>query len=86
MTGTIISVENGPNADTNRSEYCQIRIMGLTCAGEAAGLERRLRQRDGVIDATVNPVTEVAYITYDGTRVAPSALAAVVQHAGYGVG
>lgn len=64
--------------------YRQFGLTGITCAGEAAGLERRLRQRKGILKATVNPVTECAYITYDPTRIDTRMLVAAINAAGYG--
>jgi len=66
--------------------YRQFGITGMTCAGEAAGLERRLRQRNGVLKATVNPLTECAYITYDTSRIDATALVRAIHAAGFGTG
>lgn len=74
-------------SDTSgRIAYRQFGITGLTCAGEAAGLERHLRQRAGVLKVSVNPVTECAYVTYDPTRVDLEALIGVINASGYGTG
>lgn len=68
------------------TEHQQFVIIGLSCAAEAAGLERRLRRVAGVEEATVNPVTDRAYVTYDPDRVAPAALVAAIEAAGYRAG
>jgi copper chaperone CopZ len=69
-----------------RVAYRQFAVTGLTCVGEAFGLERHLREHDGVLKATVSPVTESAYVTYDPVRVTPRALVAAINAAGYGTG
>ena len=70
--GTQVSRERG-----------QFAVIGLSCPADAAGLERRLRQVDGVEEVTVNPLTELAYLTYDPGQVDPAALIAEIQRAGY---
>jgi len=80
---------NGTAEDTHvtrRTAYRQFGITGVTCAGEAAGLERRLRTCVGVLKAVVNPVTECAYITYDPSLVDLPTLVSAIEAAGYGVG
>lgn len=63
--------------------HVQVPIFGFSCASQAIGLENQLRRVPGVIDVTVNPITEVAYITYDSARVEITSLAAVVRRAGF---
>lgn len=64
----------------------QFEVFGLICAGEAAGLERRLLRQAGVIEAMVNPDTMRAYVTHDPGRVDTSTLITIIQDSGYGVG
>jgi copper chaperone CopZ len=71
--------------EQDRPIHVQFQVRGLTCAGEAAGLAHKLRERDGVIDATVNPLTERAYIDYTDRLVDAAALTAVITSAGYEV-
>ena len=61
----------------------QLPIFGFSCASQAVGLEHQLRRVPGVIEVTVNPVTEIAYIAYDSSRVEISSLADAVRRAGF---
>jgi copper chaperone CopZ len=71
--------------EQDRPAHVQFQVNGLTCAAEAAALAHKLRARDGVLNATVNPVTECAYIDYTDRLVDAATLAAVIKSAGYGV-
>jgi copper chaperone CopZ len=64
--------------------HVQFHVSGLTCAAEAAALAHKLREHDGVINATVNPLTERAYIDYEAELVDAPTLAAAITSAGYG--
>ncbi len=64
-------------------EHVLIRELDFSCAGESAGLERRLRRVAGVTSVTVNPLTEAAYVTYDPARTNLAELEFVVRAAGY---
>jgi copper chaperone CopZ len=86
MESTTLSRERVAHEEAGRVAYRQFGIIGLTCAGEAIGLERHLRERTGVLKVTVNPVTECAYVTYDPDRVDPRSLVGVINAAGYGTG
>lgn len=55
----------------------------MHCASCVRVLERALRKVDGVLDATVNLVTEKATVSYDPKRVTDSQLASAVAHVGY---
>ena len=68
------------------TEHQQFVITGLSCAAEAVGLERRLRRLAGVENVVVNPVTDLAYVTYDPERFEPAALVAAIEAAGYRAG
>lgn len=59
----------------------RIPVTGLTCAGDAARLERRLRRVAGVEAVTINPVTGLAYVTYDPTRLRPEEIEEAVKPA-----
>ncbi|PWN04352.1 heavy metal translocating P-type ATPase [Nocardioides silvaticus] len=60
----------------------ELAITGMTCASCANRIERKLNKLDGV-SATVNYATEKAKVTFD-PDVAPEALVAAVEQAGYG--
>ena len=61
----------------------ELALEGMTCAGCAARIERRLNALDGV-SASVNLATEQAAVRYDPDRVGVPQLVAAVEAAGYG--
>ncbi|MDE2481419.1 MAG: cation-translocating P-type ATPase, partial [bacterium] len=61
----------------------ELGVRGMTCASCAAHVTRALKRVPGVDDAAVNLATERATIAHDAT-VAPEALIAAVERAGYG--
>jgi copper chaperone CopZ len=66
-------------------ERALIRVLDFSCAGESAGLERRLHRVAGVRHVTVNPLTETAYVTFDPRRTNLTELEFVVTAARYRV-
>ena len=64
------------------AEHLELPITGMTCASCANRIERRLNELDGVT-ATVNYATEKATVDFDAAAVAPDALVAAVEAAGY---
>jgi Cu+-exporting ATPase len=66
-----------------RLEHVRLDLEGMTCAGCAARIERRLNELDGV-EATVNLATEKAAVAFDAERVDLTSLVAAVESAGYG--
>lgn len=78
--------DDTPFAPASRSttrQTIRIPVAGISCAGEAAGLERRLSKLDGVEQVTVNPVTNTIYITHDSRRRVLDDVLAEVADAGY---
>ena len=62
--------------------HLDLPITGMTCASCANRIERKLNKLDGVT-ATVNYATEKAAVDFDPATVAPDALVAAVEAAGY---
>ncbi len=60
-----------------------LELEGMTCAGCASRIEKRLNELEGV-DATVNLATEQAAVRYDEARVSPDDLVRAVESVGYG--
>jgi P-type Cu+ transporter len=60
----------------------QLALEGMTCAGCATRIEKKLNTLEGV-DAAVNLATEQAAVRYDAGRVAVDDLIAAVESAGY---
>src|SRR5680860_739329 len=81
MTILATHARTGEARSEPRTAYRKFGVTGMTCAGEAAGLERRLHQRPGILKATVNPITECAYITYDPASIDPPALISAIEAA-----
>jgi Cu+-exporting ATPase len=63
--------------------HVDLPVDGMTCAGCASRVERRLNGLDGV-EASVNLALERAAVDYDPARVSPRDLLAAVEAAGYG--
>lgn len=60
-----------------------LELEGMTCAGCASRIERRLNDIDGV-EASVNLATEQAAVAYDDSSLDVGALVAAVESVGYG--
>lgn len=83
MEDTNIGSEAAVMLTHARSRYWKVGISGLTCAGEAASLERRLRRVGGVETVTVNPLTEQAYVAFVPDEFQPLTLISEIERAGY---
>jgi len=66
------------------TQTAALAVSGMTCASCVMRVEKKLKKVPGVRDAAVNLATEQAMVTYDPTSVAPAALVAAVEAAGYG--
>ncbi|MFZ9291789.1 MAG: heavy metal translocating P-type ATPase [Ilumatobacteraceae bacterium] len=75
--------ETGVRETGSSIAQADLALTGMTCAACAARIERGLNSLDGV-SASVNYATESARVTYDAGAVAPAALLAAVEAAGYG--
>ena len=64
------------------AQHVELPIAGMTCASCANRIERKLNKLDGV-SASVNYATEKATVDFDAAAVAPEALVAAVEAAGY---
>src|SRR5512141_2302359 len=66
-------------------ERITLPIDNLGCGGGGAlAIERALTQAPGVMQAYVNPLTEMAYIVYDPAEANGAQLAAVIERFGNG--
>ncbi|MFI5004702.1 MAG: cation transporter [Solirubrobacterales bacterium] len=73
-----------PQDGVPASETARLGIEGMHCTSCAVAVERALKATPGVLDAAVNPTTEIATVTFDpGTR--SGELERAVERAGYGV-
>ena len=60
-----------------------IPVGGMTCAACQASVQRALSKEPGVLDASVNLMTESAGVTFDPAVTTPSALVGAIQRSGY---
>jgi P-type Cu+ transporter len=77
----------GPRSDTPSGYHgcvadADLELQGMTCAGCAQRIERRLNLVDGA-RATVNLASERAHVVYDPARAGVDDLVAAVRDAGY---
>jgi P-type Cu+ transporter len=63
----------------------QLDIQGMHCASCVVTIEEALRQTRGVLEATVNPATQQAYVEYLPGLIDRSGLAKAIEEAGYRV-
>ena len=77
--GTAIDTGNGTRSD----ESISFPVTGMTCAACQARVQRALAAEPGVIDASVNLLTNTAAVRYDAGTVAPQRLIDAVRATGY---
>jgi Cu+-exporting ATPase len=77
--GAPASAEARPTAE----ERCDLPIEGMSCAGCASRIEKRLGKTPGVGSAHVNFATKVATVRYDPSQTTPEALGRAVEDLGY---
>ena len=77
---TVSATLKGPSRDTVR---LTIPVGGMTCAACQATVQRALSKEHGVLDASVNLMTESAAITFDPAVTTPTAIVGAIQRAGY---
>ena len=66
-------------------ERSTLPIYNLGCGGGGAlAIERALTKVPGVVQAYVNPLTEMAYVVYDPAQTSTDQLTRVIDQLGYG--
>jgi len=75
--------KDGPPEDSGES--ITLPVSGMTCATCAQTVERALRKRDGVLEASVNLATERATVKLDKSRASRQDAVDAIREAGYGV-
>ena len=83
-----MSVSKAPDAserpDTDDGPRAgRFPVQGMTCAACSAAVEGALRRAPGVLEASVSLATEEATVRWDPAQMDASALAKVVERAGY---
>jgi Cu+-exporting ATPase len=69
---------------TENEDSISFPVTGMTCAACQARVQRALASEPGVIDASVNLLTNSAAVRYDAAAVAPERLIDAVRATGYG--
>lgn len=80
------ATETRPDDSGTRGESSariEIPVGGMTCAACSARVQRSLGRTPGVLDATVNLMTNSATVAYDPSRIDPAALVARIRDTGY---
>jgi Cu+-exporting ATPase len=77
--GTAVTSEN----TTKTEDSISFPVTGMTCAACQARVQRALAAEPGVIDASVNLLTNTAAVRYDSGTVAPERLIDAVRATGY---
>ncbi|MDQ4079641.1 MAG: cation transporter, partial [Gemmatimonadota bacterium] len=60
-----------------------LSVGGMTCAACQATVQRALSKQPGVLDASVNLMTESAAVTFDPAVTTPDAIVGTIQRVGY---
>jgi len=71
------------NSQPQQFTQSLIVLEGLTCASEAASLEHHLGHVPGIVEVTVNPLTEIAYITFDPSLANTPMILRHIEEAGF---
>lgn len=69
----------------SRPQQARFRVDGISCARDAVQLEHRLMRQVGVVGASVNTITDFAYIAYDPALTSPTLLQRQIEVSGFGV-
>ena len=63
----------------------KFNVTGMTCAACSAGIERKIRQLEGVLDVEVSLMGESMSVKYDENLLEQSKIMDVVLSLGYGI-
>lgn len=77
------AVEDAGYGVREEFERAVIPVLDMSCAACAAAIEKALRARPGIKDASVNFGSEQAVVTYDPGQLSVRDLLAVIEDAGY---
>lgn len=61
----------------------RIRVKDMTCAACAQRVEKALKKLDGVADAVVNGLSEIATVQYDPEKTSVTVMLAAIEKSGY---
>ena len=68
---------------TTGAAKARLRVGGMSCAACQARVQKVLQRAPGVVDATVNLMTEEASVEFEPGATDPASLARVIEQAGY---
>jgi Cu+-exporting ATPase len=77
--------EGAPAAEAPSPVRVELPLVGMTCANCAATIERALRRKPGVVEASVNLASERATVEYRPDQSTRADLVAAIRRAGYDV-
>jgi len=66
-----------------RELTARLAVPEMDCPSCAKKVDRSLQRVDGVVDATLQPTTGTATVTYDSDRVAEAGVVRAIENAGY---
>ncbi|KAI8355544.1 hypothetical protein BD560DRAFT_335915 [Blakeslea trispora] len=66
-----------------QDDLLQLQVYGMTCASCVGSIERGLRQLEGVLDVSVNLMTETAKIQFDVHQTSPRAIVETIESLGF---
>jgi P-type Cu+ transporter len=72
-------------SETMLTDKLGFKVQGMSCTSCSNNIERRLKKKEGVINATVNFAAEKAHVEFDSTKVKIEELTKLVSSLGYEV-
>ncbi|MCB1755273.1 MAG: copper-translocating P-type ATPase [Gammaproteobacteria bacterium] len=80
-----MNAANPDTLDAGPNDSVRLPVEGMSCAGCAAGLEKKLRALDGVTDVSVNFALSRADVDFDRSRLVVTDIHEAIRKAGYQV-
>ena len=71
------------SAQSKGPEKAIIAVSGMSCTGCAQGIEKNLKRKEGVIEASVNFAAEKAHIEFDKDKLTKEELVKIIEDSGY---
>lgn len=71
------------NNQGHQNSRVSFHVSGMHCASCATNIQRSLKKKTGVVEASVNYASEQASVVFDESKIKPKNIAKVVEHAGY---
>ena len=71
------------NGEEKNTEKVVFNLKGMSCSSCAARVEKKLSEKEGVLDAKINFASESARVIFDGEKLSSSDIFQVVEESGY---